>query len=210
MQEQIKLLQEGLEDIRRQITQLPAATTTAQPPPPTRHACQDSTEGNPHSSAPRQPRGRPPPSCFLCGEEGHPTARCVALQHLLRQPTPARLLERPSETKVAQVGCRVGPPITGQLTLEGIPVLGLVDTGASVTCLGFDIWWGSARCTRQTTTDCWKNPASGPPVGRGSRAGLLHCHRGLEVAPMSHRHGHYAATPCPYRCDQWDCDPGPT
>ena len=39
------------------------------------------------------------------------------------------------------MGCRVGPPITGQLTLEGIPVLGLVDTGVSVTCLGFDIWW---------------------------------------------------------------------
>ena len=39
------------------------------------------------------------------------------------------------------VGCEVGPPITGQLTLEGIPVLGLVDTGASVTCLGFAIWW---------------------------------------------------------------------
>ena len=58
----------------------------------------------------------------------------------LRQPTPARLLERPSEPKVAQVGCRVGPPITGQLTLEGIPVLGLVDTGAFVTCLRFDIW----------------------------------------------------------------------
>ena len=39
------------------------------------------------------------------------------------------------------VGCSVGPPITGQLTLEGIPVLGLVDTGASVTCLGFSVWW---------------------------------------------------------------------
>ena len=39
------------------------------------------------------------------------------------------------------VGCAVGPPITGQLTLEGIPVLGLVDTGASVTCLGFSVWW---------------------------------------------------------------------
>ena len=37
--------------------------------------------------------------------------------------------------------CAVRPPITGQLTLEGIPVLGLVDTGASVTCLGFSIWW---------------------------------------------------------------------
>ena len=39
------------------------------------------------------------------------------------------------------VGCTLGPPITGQLTLVGIPVLGLVDTGASVTCLGFSVWW---------------------------------------------------------------------
>ena len=42
---------------------------------------------------------------------------------------------------MAPVGCAVGPPITGQLTLEGIPILGLVDTGASVTCLGFSVWW---------------------------------------------------------------------
>ena len=147
MQEQIRLLQEGLEDVRRQIAQLPPTTTAssaAQPPPPTLtpapppacHAYQDSTD-----SAPRRPRGQSSPPCFLCREEGHPATRCVALQHLLRQPAPARLLEKPSGTKVAQVGCRVGPPITGQLTLEGIPVLGLVDTGASVTCLGFDIWW---------------------------------------------------------------------
>ena len=39
------------------------------------------------------------------------------------------------------VGCAVGPPITGQLTLEGIPVLGLVETGASVTYLGSSVWW---------------------------------------------------------------------
>ena len=39
------------------------------------------------------------------------------------------------------VGCAVGPSITGQLTLEGIPVLGLVDTDASVTCLVFSVWW---------------------------------------------------------------------
>ena len=39
------------------------------------------------------------------------------------------------------VGCTVGPPITGQLTLEGIPVLCLLDTGASVTCMGFSVWW---------------------------------------------------------------------
>ena len=32
-------------------------------------------------------------------------------------------------------------PISGQLSIEGIPVLGLVDTGASITCLGFAIWW---------------------------------------------------------------------
>ena len=30
---------------------------------------------------------------------------------------------------------------TGQLNPEGIPVLGLVDTGASVTCMGFSVWW---------------------------------------------------------------------
>ena len=39
------------------------------------------------------------------------------------------------------VGCAVGPPITGQLMLESIPILGLVDTGASITCLGFSVWW---------------------------------------------------------------------
>ena len=39
------------------------------------------------------------------------------------------------------VGCSVGPPITSQLNFEGISVLGLVDTGASVTCLGFSVWW---------------------------------------------------------------------
>ena len=42
---------------------------------------------------------------------------------------------------MAPVGYAVAPPISGQLSIEGIPVLGLVDTGASVTCLGFAIWW---------------------------------------------------------------------
>ena len=42
---------------------------------------------------------------------------------------------------MAPVGCTVALPISGQLSIEGIPVLGLVDTGASVTCLGFAIWW---------------------------------------------------------------------
>ena len=49
------------------------------------------------------------------------------------------------------VGGLVGPAIIGQLNLEGIPDLGLVDTGASVTCMGFTIWqqyraqWGPLR-----------------------------------------------------------------
>ena len=151
MQEQIRLLQEGLEDVRSQIARSLATTANpaspaVQPPPPTHHTYQDFAEG-----APRRPQGQPPSLCFLCGEEGHLTCKCLTLQRLLRQPTPARLLERPSEPKVAQVGCRVGPPITGQLTLEGIPILGLVDTGASVICMGFDIWrrfsaqWGPLR-----------------------------------------------------------------
>ena len=42
---------------------------------------------------------------------------------------------------MAPVGCAVEPPISGLLQIEGIPVRGLVDTGASVTCLGFAIWW---------------------------------------------------------------------
>ena len=167
MQEQIRLLQKGLEDVQNQIARSPATTATTtttattaspaiQPPPPAHHTYQDFAEG-----AQRRPRGQPPSPCFLCGEEGHLASKCLTLQHFLRQPTPARLPERPSETKVAQVGCRVGSPITGQLTLEGIPVLGLVDTGASVTCLGFDIWrrfsalWGPLRpfegqCTVRT------------------------------------------------------------
>ena len=51
------------------------------------------------------------------------------------------LLEWSPEAKVTPVGCTVGPPITGQLNLEGIPVLGLVDTGASVNCIRFSMWW---------------------------------------------------------------------
>ena len=51
------------------------------------------------------------------------------------------LLEGSPEAKVTPIGCAVGPPITGQFNLEGFPVLGLVDTGASVTCMGFSVWW---------------------------------------------------------------------
>ena len=57
------------------------------------------------------------------------------LQHAVK------LLEGSPEAKVTPVGGAVGPPITGQLNLEGILVLGLVDTGASVTCMGFYMWW---------------------------------------------------------------------
>ena len=109
-----------------------------------------------------------PAKCFLCDEEGHFAYRCPArtlLQRLLRQeqarrtPT-SQVLELPPadgssqappiafkltggspEAKVAPVGCAVAPPISGLLQIEGIPVQGLVDTGASVTCLGFAIWW---------------------------------------------------------------------
>ena len=56
-------------------------------------------------------------------------------------PGAFKLLGGSPKAKVTPVGCAVGPPITGQLTVEGIPVLGLVDTGASVTCLGFSVWW---------------------------------------------------------------------
>ena len=51
------------------------------------------------------------------------------------------LLEGSPDAKVTPFVCVVGPPITGQLNLEGIPVLGLFDTGASVTCMGFSVWW---------------------------------------------------------------------
>ena len=118
-----------------------------------------------------QRRDRRPARCFLCDEEGHFAYCCptrTLLQRLLRQqtPEPARrpssgqvfkplpangssnmpplqlnLTEESPGAKVAPIGCVVAPPISGLLSIEGIPVKGLVDTGASVTCLGFAIWW---------------------------------------------------------------------
>ena len=109
--------------------------------------------------------------CFLCGEAEHLAYRCPArtlLQQLLRQQTPEQVRQSPPDqviklpptngspsappvqlnlteespgAKVAPVRCAVAPPISGLLQIEGIPVEGLVDTGASVTCLGFAIWW---------------------------------------------------------------------
>ena len=138
----------------------PAATplppmATAQPPPyspgpPQYFSYGD--DGAPYSREQRRRSDRRPLRCFLCDEEGHFAYRCPArtlLQRMLRQqaqeparePPTGQILARSPKPKVAQIGCAVGPPISGQLTIEGIPVLGLVDTGASVTCMGFDVWW---------------------------------------------------------------------
>ena len=149
----------------------PLATTQPPPYPPGRQLYPDYGEEGSYFRSPRRQLERRPPRCFLCDEEGHFAYRCPArslLQRLLLQqaretahspprgqvlelPTPEgsqgsppgtfKLLGGSSEAKVTPVGCAVGPPITGQLTLEGIPVLGLIDTGASVTCLEFSIWW---------------------------------------------------------------------
>ena len=54
-------------------------------------------------------------------------------------PNAFKLTEGSPKAKVAPVGCAVAPPISGLLSIEGIPVEGLVDTGASITCLGFAI-----------------------------------------------------------------------
>ena len=140
-----------------------AAASQAPPTAPARHI--DHEYGD-EINLPRLPRRIP--CCFLCGEEGHVAANCPARPILQQQvrtsahnppqgpirelptakddshPSPKvhlNLLEGSPEAKVTPVGCVVGPPITGQLNLEGILVLGLVDTGASVTCMGFSVWW---------------------------------------------------------------------
>ena len=58
-------------------------------------------------------------------------------------PLRVSLTEESPGAKVApfHVGCVVVPPISGLLSIEGIPVKGLVDTGATVICLGIAIWW---------------------------------------------------------------------
>ena len=138
----------------------PAATplqpmATARPPPYSPGPSQYFSTGNdgaPYFRSPRRRSDRGPLRCFLCDEEGHVAYRCPArtlLQRMLQQqaPEPTRepprgqILARSPQPKVTQIGCTVGPPISGQLIIEGVPVLGLVDTGASITCLGFDVWW---------------------------------------------------------------------
>ena len=115
------------------------------------------------------------------------------------------------------VGCAVGPPITGQLTLKGIPVLGLVDTGASMTCMGFSVWWKyraqwgplkpfggivhgtqgetSARRSREISANCGENTAFRPAMGQSTRASMLHRHHWAGIATLLDRDGHHAAAP---------------
>ena len=66
---------------------------------------------------------------------------------------------------MAPVGCVVALSISGQLSIEGIPVLGLVDTGAPVTCLGFAIWWRyRAQCGALQPFDNPVHGAHGKPL----------------------------------------------
>ena len=125
---------------------------------------------------------------------------------------PVRLLEGSSKAKVTPVGCVVGPPITGQLTLEGIPVHGLVDTGASVTCMGFLLWWryraqwGPLKPFKEIGTDSRENTAFGPAMGRSTRTCVRHCHYGFRVTALLDWDGHHAAAPRPHWCHQWHHD----
>ena len=135
-------------------TPLPPMATAQSPPyspgPPQYFSYGD--DGAPYFREQRRRSDRRPLQCFLCDEEGHFVYRCPArtlLQRMLRQqaleptrePPMGLILARSPKPKVAQIGCVVGPPISGQLIIEDVPVLELVDTGASVTCLGFDVWW---------------------------------------------------------------------
>ena len=135
----------------------PAATPL--PPPyssgPSQYFSGDN--GAPCFQGQRRRSDRGPLRCFLCDEEGHAAYRCPArtlLQRMLRQEAPEltreppreQILARSPQPKVAQIGCIVKPSISGQLIIEGVPVIGLVHTGASITCLGFDVWW---RCRAQ-------------------------------------------------------------
>ena len=45
-------------------------------------------------------------------------------------------------------------------------------------------------------------------MGRSSRSSQLHRYCGSGITALPHRHGYYAATPCPHRCDKWHRKPG--
>ena len=148
-----------------------ADATQAPPTAPIRHVNHDYEDKMNRPRLPRCQMNHRPSCCFLCDKEGHVAANCPvrpSLLRLLRQQacaSPRNLpqgpirnpptatddshpgpkvqlnLESSPEAKVTPIVRSVGPPITGRLNLEGIPVLGLVDTGASVTCMGFSLWW---------------------------------------------------------------------
>ena len=114
------------------------------------------------------------------------------------------------------VGYAIRPPITGQLNLEGIPVLGLVDTGASVTCMGFSVWW-----QYHTQWDPLKpfvgvvRSAHGKPLQIAGKTQHLNLQWGeargrasftviisLESPPCTYWNGHHASAARPDRCHQ--------
>ena len=122
---------------------------------------------------------------------------------------------------MAPVGCAVALPISGQLSIEGIPVLGLVDTGASVTCLGFAIWWRyRAQWGALEPFENAIHGAHGKPLhiagrtehldiqwgearGRASFIAIV----GLE-SPLLNRDGHNAAIEGSNQCDERNGYPG--
>ena len=110
----------------------PAATplppmATAQPPPYNPGSPQYvgyGDDGAPYFQEQRRRSDRRPLRCFLCDEEGHVAYRCPArtlLQRMLRQqeqepnrePPRGQILARSPKPKVAQIGCMVGPSISG-------------------------------------------------------------------------------------------------
>ena len=52
-----------------------------------------------------------------------------------------KLKQGSSKAMVTPAGCHQQIVLYGQLVLEGIPVRGLVDTGASVSFLAYSTWW---------------------------------------------------------------------
>ena len=105
------------------------------------------------------------------------------------------------------VGCSVGPPIAGQLNLEGIPVLVLVDTEASVICMGFAVWWQyHTQWGPLKPFEGVVHGAHGKPLQIAGKTQHLNLQWGeargrasfiviisLESPPSVDRNGHYAA-----------------
>ena len=101
------------------------------------------------------------------------------------------------------VGCAVGPPITGQLNLEGIPVLGLVDTGASVTCMRFSVWW--QYCTQWGPLKPFEgvvHGAHGKPLQIAGKTQHLNLQWGEAIIGLKSPPVHHASAARPYRRHQ--------